>query len=205
MVQGTWRITVSGSPERGYITRRSDTGEVLNYWGKAKEIYGVAQTQETSKAPEKVENDPPRKTATAADIAELAAKYRPTRMSQREYDSFLEDLADKGILNQNDLEVLGYRGLTVIGRMSDEYFTENHGSNVYDFDASAWRGPMTSALFAGSMVSLEAVYGNVLTMTRIKSAWKPNPCCTNPYTYRAYDTNQAMVEVLERMQSVGGR
>ncbi len=197
-------IRISGSPERGYVESRGDTGEVLNYWGKAKEIHGVTQTQETSKAPEKVENDPPRKTATAADIAELAAKYRPTSMSQREYDSFLEDLADKGILNQNDLEVLGYRGLIVIGRVSDEFFTENHGSSVYDFDDSVWRGPMTSALFAGSMVSLEAVYGNVLTMTRIKSAWKPNPCCTNPYTYRAYDANQAMVEVLERMQGMRG-
>lgn len=202
MVQGTWRITVSGSPERGYIERRSDTGEVLNYWGKAKEIYGVAQTQEASKAPEKAKDEPPRKTATAADIAELAAKYRPTGMSQREYDSFLEDLVDKGILHKNDIDVLGYRGCIVIGQLSDEYFTENHSSNVYDFDASAWRGPMTSALFEGSMVSLEAVYGNVLTMTRIKSAWKPNPCCTNPYTYQAYDANNILVDVLERMQGV---
>lgn len=58
---------------------------------------------------------PQRKKATDEDIAELAEKYNPVRMSQKEYDAFLGDLMDRGIIAEEDLGRLGYLGLFACG------------------------------------------------------------------------------------------
>lgn len=52
----------------------------------------------------------PRKALTKDDIAALAAQYNPGKMSQEEYDAFLEDLVERGVLSKQELVRLGYKG-----------------------------------------------------------------------------------------------
>lgn len=45
----------------------------------------------------------------------LAAQYNPGKMSQEEYNAFLGDLVERGILSKQELGRLGYKGYTVVG------------------------------------------------------------------------------------------
>ena len=58
---------------------------------------------------------PPRKTLTKEEIAALAAQYNPGKMTQAEYDAFLEDLVAQGVLSKEELGRLGYQGYAVVG------------------------------------------------------------------------------------------
>ena len=42
------------------------------------------------------------KKLSAQEIAELAGKYGPHHMTQNQYDSFLDELEQKGVLSRND-------------------------------------------------------------------------------------------------------
>lgn len=48
------------------------------------------------------------------DLADLASKYDPSNMTQDQYDSFLEDLMEKGALSRFDAMRLGYHGWRVL-------------------------------------------------------------------------------------------
>ena len=48
-------------------------------------------------------------TLTGKDISDLASKYGKN-MSSQEYDAFLEELVDRGVLTNHDILYLGYKG-----------------------------------------------------------------------------------------------
>ena len=49
------------------------------------------------------------------EIAALANKYNPHSMSQKEYSSFLDDLADMGAISQYEKRLMGYNGMFSLG------------------------------------------------------------------------------------------
>lgn len=49
------------------------------------------------------------------EIAALANKYNPHSMSQKEYSSFLDDLADMGAISQYEKRLMGYNGMMELG------------------------------------------------------------------------------------------
>ena len=49
------------------------------------------------------------------EIAALVNKYDPHSMSQKEYSSFLDDLADMGAISQYEKRLMGYNGMVSIG------------------------------------------------------------------------------------------
>lgn len=60
-----------------------------------------------------------RKKLTKDELTELASdlssRYDPTNMTQEQYDSFLFELVDHGILSENDLGPMGLHGLVSVG------------------------------------------------------------------------------------------
>ena len=72
----------------------------------------LAQTDkcETKRADESTgSEDSERTTLTSEEISELASKYGKN-MSRQEYDAFLEELVDKGVLTNDEIWYLGYKG-----------------------------------------------------------------------------------------------
>ena len=70
----------------------------------------VQASREKQEAEEAAKGEFIRGTLTAQDIEELAAKYAPDNMTQEEYDSFLDYLIEKGVLEKKDLKYIDYRG-----------------------------------------------------------------------------------------------
>lgn len=69
---------------------------------------GQAEQEEARK------NAPPRAKLSDEDARELAEQYNPAAMTQEQYDSILETLADKGVLTRDEIGYMGYKGRTVI-------------------------------------------------------------------------------------------
>ena len=85
------------------------------YWGKEfeeKMRSTIAQT--AAEQTEAAKNAPPRTKLTDDDIKELAGKYNPGSMTRDEYDSFLEELVDKGVLTYQEIQYMGYKGMVYL-------------------------------------------------------------------------------------------
>ena len=94
--------------------------------------------------------DSQRTTLTSEDISELAAKYGKD-MSDEEYDAFLEELVDRGVLTNDEILYLGYKGCIIIpaGMTSACYRCDEYGT------------------------PLEDAYGNSLDWTKTMSQYVP--------------------------------
>ncbi len=149
--------------------------------------------------PDKLE-DFERKEPTEADIAELVGKYDPEKMTQEEYDAFLEDLVDAGILSEYELGVLGYDGLVVVGSMKDDGTVEWSFAGGYTPDT---KNPEWDDYFGryGLAFSLEETKGNALAYAKLMTLWKPAPECSGNHEDKRYDAFTALANVLETMQA----
>lgn len=61
-----------------------------------------------------------RKKLTDRELAELADKYDPHNMTQDQYDAFLDELVEKGVLTRGDTTWLGRHGLVRLDVDMDE-------------------------------------------------------------------------------------
>lgn len=61
-----------------------------------------------------------RKKLTDRELAELAGKYDPRNMTQDQYDAFLDELVEKGVLTRGDTTWLGHHGLVRLDVDMDE-------------------------------------------------------------------------------------
>lgn len=52
-----------------------------------------------------------RKKLTDRELAELADRYDPRNMTQAQYDAFLDELVEKGVLTRGDTTWLGHHGM----------------------------------------------------------------------------------------------
>lgn len=61
-----------------------------------------------------------RKKLTDQELNELAGRYDPRNMTQDQYDAFLDELVEKGVLTRGDTTWLGYHGLVRLDVDMDE-------------------------------------------------------------------------------------
>lgn len=85
------------------------------HWGKEfEEKLKSTIAQTAAEQTEATKNAPPRTKLTDDDVKELASKYNPGSMTRDEYDSFLEELVDKGVLTQQEIKYMGYKGMVYL-------------------------------------------------------------------------------------------
>ena len=89
-----------------------------------------------------------RATLTSEDISDLAAKYGKN-MSSEKYDAFLEDLVDRGVLTNDEIWYLGYRGclITPAGMTSLCYRCDEYGNPLEDAYGNSLEWTKTMSLY----------------------------------------------------------
>lgn len=93
-------------------TRGTFSDAITATWGKAKTDQYVSSVSSAVSKPK-------------LDYQTLASKWNPTKMSQDEYDEFLDFLQDKGVLSEEDKKYLGHGGITSA-----------------NFETSSWYSPL---------------------------------------------------------------
>ena len=105
---------------------------------------------------------------TSAQIGELATKYDPQNMTQKEYDRFLDDLCELGVIEEADKQVLGHSkyqsGATPI---TEE---ELHQIKCSVMDVSDISTPNEAASISGRFD--EGNGKNALLWTLYQSSWQ---------------------------------
>ena len=105
---------------------------------------------------------------TSAQIGELASKYDPQNMTQKEYDRFLDDLCELGVIEEADKQALGHSayqsGATPI---TEE---ELHQIKCSVMDASDISTPNEAASISGRFDEVNGK--NALLWTLYQSSWQ---------------------------------
>lgn len=116
-----------------------------------------------------------RRPLTEADVKELAANYDPANMTPKEYDSFLDDLIEKGVLEKEDLNYIDYRGdaipfgeLVTVGKW--DLLEDGPLQGGIGGGSLTWTGACGSA---PSFLSYRPSGPNVLAWAKEMSLWTP--------------------------------
>lgn len=103
--------------------------EAKNLWDKI--------LQQSNDVPETVGGSG---TLSKEDIQTLAEKYNVSDMTQEEYDAFLDDLYERGLLTEEDLRKLGHSEHTLaITPLSAKDMSFEYLANCADFPAIGWQ------------------------------------------------------------------
>ena len=167
--------------ERQYITKRWEPDSA---WAPG--IYDPNDTFE-------------RRSLTKDELNELAGrlaqKYDPCNMTQEEYDSFLDDLVEEGILSRNQLGQLGYHGTICLGSgwmigcymRSDDIMTHHNNPYYQRY---------------GYATTLDDTKGNALAYASLMSIlyYGGGNAAFQNYAEKRQSNYEAMTEVLEAMQ-----
>lgn len=183
----TCDYTVDRTPGGGYIVTFAGSKVQARSGPEAKaEILAKAEEFRAKQAEKPLPDDIRQAVLTNEDIAELAAKYSSSAMSRTQYDSFLDELVDKGVLKEDELKYLGYHGL------------------IYG-------PPVTEAFFgAGECVSYESDEYGVPVGDGISPAWSkamsmlPKSLATGglfAYMQKGRDVFTVVADILEAMQT----
>ncbi len=110
---------------------------------------------------------------TEEDIKELTSRYDPTNMTQKEWDSFLDALIEKGILGKQDLNYIDYRGDLI---PNGELVCVGHWDILEDGPLKdCWGGALTwTGSSAAPTISYRPADANVLAWAKEMSLWKPS-------------------------------
>ena len=75
------------------------------------------------------------------DVKDLSNKYNPSNMTQMEYDNFLDDLFEKEVINENDLNTLGHSehhiSMSLVNL--DEIRNGGYLANNADLPSAGWQ------------------------------------------------------------------
>ena len=203
----TW---IPGSGYTGYLNGKiakrwsEDQLEEVNEWER--QFAPEKPKPDPSKAPGKYDSNDTfeRRELTKKQLNELAArlarKYDPTHMTQEEYDSFLDDLVEEGILSRNQLGQLGYHGCVVLG-CSLENLTSWGGSCSYSKDIMTLHNDPFYQRY-GYINSLSDAKGNALAYATMMSWLYPGSGSASfrDYIAKQQSNYEAMANVLEAMQ-----
>jgi hypothetical protein len=102
----------------------------------------------------------------------LASKWNPTKMSQDEYDEFLDFLQEKGILSEEDKKYLGHGGITSA-----------------KFETSSWYSPLPPVN--------DYADGNLLAYMRYQSSLIYEP--ETEETRRKVELHKKVTAIMEEM------
>ena len=123
-----------------------------------------------------------RTTLTSENISDLAAKYGKN-MSNEEYDAFLEELVDRGVLTNDEIWYLGYKGCIMSPAVE----------GVVCYRCDEYGNP------------LEDAYGNSLEWTKTMSQYVPKSLQRAGLFLHAqnfhHDAFAALDDVLGRMDA----
>ena len=123
-----------------------------------------------------------RATLTSGDISDLAAKYGKN-MSDEKYDAFLEELVDRGVLTDDEIWYLGYRGCIISPKVE----------GVVCYRCDEYGNP------------LEDAYGNSLEWTKTMSQYVPKSLQRAGLFLHAqnfhHESFAALADVLGRMDA----
>lgn len=186
-------VTMDGGTRAVVSRRQAADLEGTAAHGFAAELERTVQTAGTETAPEP---GTALKKASEQDVAELAAAFDPLHMTQEEYDAFLEELAERGILSEDDLGQLGYHGMYVVGTLD----LVGSGGIVASILASNSSDPIGWCAQPG----LTQTNGNALAMARIMASWEPVSAGSEEllaFARRGFAACTVMAEVLTRMDA----
>ena len=207
-VSNQYLITyVPGSGWTGYLNGKvagrwnEDSFEEMLEW---KRQYAPKTEPDPSKAPGIYDSNDTfeRRELTKDELNELAGrlaqKYDPCNMTQEEYDSFLDELVEEGILSRNQLGLLGgYHGFVVLGTLDD---MKSGWGNESFASASDHSNPLYKRY--GYVNSLSDANGNALAFATEMSLLHPVSGSAGflNYAEKKQSNFEAMAEVLEAMQ-----
>lgn len=106
------------------------------------------------------------------DYQTLASKWNPTKMSQDEYDEFLDFLQEKGVLSEEDKKYLGHGGITSA-----------------KFETSSWYSPLPPVN--------DYADGNLLAYMRYQSSLIYEP--ETEETRRKVELHKKVTAIMEEM------
>lgn len=114
-----------------------------------------------------------RRPLSKEDIQELAARYDPTNMTQKEYDSFLDSLIERGVLEKADLSYLDYRGALV---PNGELVCVGHWDILKDGPLQGGMGGCLTWTGSGPApdLSYRPADADALAWAKQMSQWKPS-------------------------------
>ena len=205
-------IRVSPTPGHGHAgylpsSNRSAMGQINSAKKQAEQhVTSKSEAAVASNAPGKYDplklEDFQRRKLTHKELADLAdkfsAKYDPTNMTQEDYDSFLDDLVEEGILSEHELGPLGYHGIVVLGSFDDVatfggFCTRNTSSPDWDTYFSRY----------GYAYSLQETNGNALAYAKLMSLIQRPSGSVDYIKYKETQRSAytAIANILEAMQN----
>lgn len=171
------------------------------YWGKEfEEKLRSTIAQTAAEQPEAVKNAPPRAKLTDNDVKELASKYNPSSMTRDEYDSFLEDLVDKGVLTHQEIQYMGYKGMVYLD-LSDHGNLKLTPVQINPNDPLAQKWMCEGYSLSGGLFKFDGSANANEEMDLTLSA-KLYDMFTPSEKKKAYSYYGALYDVVERMNSL---
>lgn len=204
-------IRTTYKPGEGYFGYLPGSDKPAMRWGREFRAM-MAEKAAQRKAEEAAAEPFTRAELTQEDIKELAAKYAPDNMTQEEYDAFLDDLIEKGVMEKKDLDYIDYRGDLIpngqficVGQLdlSGADSLNNLGDPFKGCICSyAWTGPRGQRpTFLGVSASRPSS-SDVLAWAKEMSLWKPHgPASTLlDAENRRNDIYTVLADALDAMQ-----
>lgn len=139
--------------------------EAKNIWDKI--------LQQSHDAPETVGGSG---TLSKEDIKALAEKYNVSDMTQEEYDAFLDDLYERGLLTEEDLTDLGHsEHIEMFHRLKPEELSFQYLANCADFPAIGWQPGFALGQKHVDMLSMAQYEKSFQYFDEEKSEWLQSP------------------------------
>lgn len=128
------------------------------------------------------------------EIAEFARKYNLRNMTQDQYDTFLEDLVEKGALTRFDSMRLGYKGWRILDISPDAFISGVGCGSCY---ATAADGSDNELL-----QSLEDADGDLVRWLESLLAQQSQGTVFEENGYQNTETIKTLLDIIKRMQAI---
>ncbi len=192
---------VTYSPEWGYcaVPKDNPDSKASIRWGKEFEDKLKTKIAQTSaQQTEAAKNAPPRTKLTDEDIKALADKYNPSSMTRDEYDSFLEELVDKGVLTNQEIKYMGYKGMVYLD-LSDHSSMKLTPVQINPNDPMAQKWMYGGYSFFGGLFKFDGSSNDEKDLTLSAKLYD---MFTPAEKKAAYSYYGALYDVVQRMDSI---
>lgn len=149
-------------------TNKSNTDTYINSKTFGEYISEVSESKNINNSKGKLSKE---------EIEDLANKYDPTNMTQKEYDEFIEYLLDKGVINSKEASYgLGNTRIVLNNNLGVQgYLIEGTGSfieNLTDAGGNAIKFAEAMKEWKGSTNIRELAFAKILSILRSMQAYR---------------------------------